>query len=110
MDLKPANILIEKEANGKTYLHLSNFWLAKNTKSDYTRDTSGLGDTKRNVEYFAPEILDPPKDKNPDISKVDVWSIGVIAYKICTQRLPFNREESMLTVSSIFNKPYVPIS
>ena len=59
---------------------------------------------------MAPEILDPPKDKKPDISKQDVWSIGVIAYKLCTQRFPFNRDESMLTVSAMFNKPYVPIS
>ena len=59
---------------------------------------------------MAPEILEPPKDKKLDISKQDVWSIGVIAYKLCTQRLPFNRDETMLTVSAMFNKPYVPIS
>jgi serine/threonine protein kinase len=59
---------------------------------------------------MAPEILDPPKDKKPEISKQDVWSIGVIAYKLCTQRFPFNRDETMLTVSAMFNKPYVPIS
>jgi serine/threonine protein kinase len=59
---------------------------------------------------MAPEIIDPPKDKKPDISKQDVWSIGVIAYKLCTQRLPFNRENNMLPVSAIFNIPYAPIS
>ena len=83
-DLKPANILVKEESNGKIYLHLSDFGLAKNTKPDYTRDTTGLGDTKGTIEYLAPEILDPPKDKKPDISKQDVWSIGVIAYKLCT--------------------------
>jgi eukaryotic-like serine/threonine-protein kinase len=90
-DIKPANILFKKELNGKSYLHLSDFGFAKNTKPDYTRDTTGLGDAaKGTVEYMAPEILDPPNDKKPDISKQDVWSIGVIAYKLCTQRLPFN--------------------
>ena len=39
-DLKPANILVKKESNGKTYLHLSDFGLAKNTKPDYTRDST----------------------------------------------------------------------
>jgi aurora kinase len=109
-DLKPANILVKKESNGKIYLHLSDFGLAKNTKPDYTRDTTGLGDTKGTIEYMAPEILDPPKDKKPDISKQDIWSIGVIAYKLCTQRLPFNRDSIFLTVSAMFNIPYVPIS
>jgi serine/threonine protein kinase len=59
---------------------------------------------------MAPEILDPPKDKKPDISKQDVWSIGVIAYKMCTQRLPFNRDNNLLNLSTMFNIPYVPIS
>ena len=59
---------------------------------------------------MAPEILDPPEDKKPDISKQDVWSIGVIAYKLCTQRLPFNRDQTMLTVSAMFTKPYISIS
>ena len=59
---------------------------------------------------MAPEILDPPIDKKPDISKQDVWSIGVIAYKLCTQRLPFNRDETMLKLSAMFNIPYIPIS
>ena len=59
---------------------------------------------------MAPEILDSSKDKKSDISKQDVWSIGVIAYKLCTQRLPFNRENNMLPVSAMFNIPYVPIS
>jgi serine/threonine protein kinase len=59
---------------------------------------------------MAPEILDPVKEKKPDISKQDVWSIGVIAYKLCTQRLPFKRDENLLTWSAMFINPYVPIS
>jgi serine/threonine protein kinase len=84
--------------------------LAKNAKPDYTRDTLGLGENKGIVEYMAPEILEPPKDHKPDISKQDVWSIGVIAYKLCTHRLPFNRDNNLSTVSAMFNIPYVPIS
>ena len=68
-DLKPANILIKNELNGKTYLHLSDFGLAKITKPDFSRDTTGLGDLKGTFEFLAPEILDPPKYKKPDISK-----------------------------------------
>jgi serine/threonine protein kinase len=91
-------------------LHLSDFGLAKNTKPDYTRESTGLGDYRGTFEYMAPEILDPPKDKKPDISKQDVWSIGVIAYKLCTQRFPFNREENLLSLSAMFINPFVPIS
>jgi serine/threonine protein kinase len=61
-DLKPANILIKKESKGKIYLHLSDFGLAKNTRPDYTRNTTGLGDNKGTPEYMAPEILDTPEN------------------------------------------------
>jgi eukaryotic-like serine/threonine-protein kinase len=79
-DLKPANILIKKESNGKIYLHISDFGLAKNTKPDYIRDSTTKNHTKGTTEYMAPEIFELQTEKKPDISKQDVWSIGVIAY------------------------------
>jgi serine/threonine protein kinase len=87
-DLKPENFLIRSDSNGRIYLHLSDFGLAKNTKPDYARLTSSMGRIKGTVEYLAPEILNARFAK-PEISKQDVWSIGVIAYQLCTLRLPF---------------------
>ena len=54
-DLKPANFLVKREANGKTYLHLSDFGLSKNI-SDKDRMTSADGFKKGTDEYMAPEI------------------------------------------------------
>ena len=67
--LKPANILVKKESNGKIYLHLSDFGLAKNTRPDYTKESTTLNHVKGTIEYLAPEILEPSKEKKPDISK-----------------------------------------
>ncbi len=51
------------------------------------------------IDYLAPEILDCPakehpddNKQNPDIgytSKVDCWSIGVLAYELLVGRAPF---------------------
>ena len=68
-DLKPENFLVKTESNGKIYLHLNDFGFAKNTKPDYERVSSLLGDIKGSIEYLAPEILDSTKDKKPNISK-----------------------------------------
>ena len=87
-DLKPENFLIKTEQNGRIYLHLSDFGLTKNMKPDYTRLTSSIGAIKGTVEYLAPEILNARLAK-PNISKQDVWSVGVIAYQLCALRLPF---------------------
>ena len=61
------------------YLHLNDFGLAKKTNSDYARLTSSIGAIKDTVEYLAPEILNSKLAK-PNMSKQDVWSIGVIGY------------------------------
>jgi serine/threonine protein kinase len=107
MDLKPENLLIRTEKNGKIYLHLNDFGLAKDTKSDYARSTTEV--IKGTVEYLAPEILDSKLVK-PNISKQDVWSIGVIAYQLCTLRLPFKRERTGGTMMAILNNPHDPIT
>jgi serine/threonine protein kinase len=78
-DLKPANFLIKTDLNGKVHLYLNDFGLAKNINPDYTRLTSSAGVVNGTVEYLPPEIF-VSNIANPNISKQDVWSIGVIAY------------------------------
>ena len=107
-DLKPENFLLRTESNGRLYLHLSDFGQAKNTKPDYTRRTSKTGSLKGTVEYLAPEILNASLAK-PNISKQDVWSIGVIAYQLCTRSLPFEGAVTGATVAEIVSRPHKPI-
>jgi serine/threonine protein kinase len=60
-------------------LHLSDFGFAKNTNPDYSRFSSSRYQ-KGTIAYMAPEShLEEQKEK-PVINKLDVWSIGVIAY------------------------------
>jgi serine/threonine protein kinase len=56
-DLKPENFLIKRENNGKVYLHLSDFGVAKNTKPDSYRPITSVGIIKGTIAYLAPEIL-----------------------------------------------------
>jgi serine/threonine protein kinase len=90
-DLKPENFLIKTEENGKIYLHLNDFGLAKKTISDHARLNSSIGAIKGIVEYLAPESMDSKLAK-PNMTKQDVWSIGVIAYQLCCLQLPFKSE------------------
>ena len=63
---------------------------------------------KGTIEYLAPEILNAALAK-PNISKQDVWSFGVIAYQLCTLRLPFKCEQPATTMMAILNNPHDPI-
>ena len=91
-DIKPENFLIQIDENGKTYLHLSDFGVAKNI-SDKERLTSAISNVKGTNEYLAPEIHNAKLGK-PNMTKQDVWAIGVIAYELCTFHLPFKGETS----------------
>ena len=77
-DLKPGNFLVHRTPEGKIFLHLSDFGVAKNV-TDKERDPTTLGRTKGTLEYLAPEIL-ASENVGYLIKKQDVWAIGVITY------------------------------
>ena len=95
---------MKKEANGNIYLHLSDFGIAKNIK-DTERHSSSINSVKGTYEYLAPEV----HNKNPNITKQDVWAIGVIAYELCTFKLPFNGGTSAVLMNAIINDDLSPI-
>ena len=106
-DLKPANFLMKWEANGKTYLHLSDFGVAKKI-SDHERISSALSNVKGTLEYLSPEIHNAKYDK-PNMTKQDIWAIGVMAYELCTFHHPFNCESSSSLILSTINDDHTPI-
>ena len=85
-DLKPENVLIDKDG----YAKLTDFGLSKeNIKSN--SDAKTLCGTP---EYLAPEIV----DRKGHGFAVDWWSVGCIVYEMLTGQPPFmlnngNKEE-----------------
>ena len=57
---------------------------------------------------MAPEILNA-KSAKPKITKQDVWSIGVMAYELCTFRIPFKCATSGATIDAIIKDTQIPI-
>jgi serine/threonine protein kinase len=77
-DLKPANFLIQRDKNGRIYLHLNDFGTAKSTIIDENRIKTSVGFNPGTLFYMAPEIVN--STENSIVTKQDVWAIGVIAY------------------------------
>ncbi|KAI0322979.1 kinase-like domain-containing protein [Amylostereum chailletii] len=98
-DLKPDNILIDKDG----HLLLADFGLAKafkdssqtNILKKSDRDAAPAADAGDDVtktscgtpRYMAPEVL----QVQPHSYSADIWSVGVIAFMLICRRLPFEK-------------------
>ena len=80
-DLKPANILIDAEGTPL----LTDFGLAKSTQLDKSKTLSGV--MLGTVHYMAPEQVRGGSRHAGE--PADVFSLGVILYRLITGRLPF---------------------
>jgi serine/threonine protein kinase len=80
-DLKPQNVMIDKEGNSR----IMDFGIARSLKA---KGITGAGVMIGTPEYMSPEQVD---GKDPD-QRSDVYSLGVILYEMVTGRAPFDAE------------------
>jgi len=77
-DLKPQNIMIDKEGNAR----IMDFGIARSLRA---KGVTGSGMMIGTPEYMSPEQAEAKEVDN----RTDIYSMGVILYEMLTGRLPF---------------------
>ncbi len=93
-DLKPQNIMIDRDGNAK----IMDFGIAR---SLHTRGVTGTGVIIGTPEYMAPE-----QAEGHDIDhRVDIYSLGAIMFEMVTGRVPFEGETPLSIVLKHRSEP-----
>ncbi|MGE4352637.1 MAG: Stk1 family PASTA domain-containing Ser/Thr kinase [Oscillospiraceae bacterium] len=97
-DIKPHNIMVEKNGNVK----VADFGIARLQDSQNTLTQETLG----SVHYISPEQAE---GKYVD-SRSDLYSLGVILYEMLTGKLPFTGENAVAVAVMHINGMFTPPS
>jgi eukaryotic-like serine/threonine-protein kinase len=99
-DVKPANIMVQTDGNIK----IVDFGIARLGE---TRGHTQTGLVIGTLDYISPErLLGKPAD-----GRADVWSAGVILYRLLTGRLPFLFPEGdSAALHRVIREPHEPLS
>lgn len=93
-DLKPDNILLQRDTP-----RLADFGIARVFKTDsHSKNLSGT------FAYMAPEAFDGKRNE-----QTDVWSVGVILYRMLAGHLPYSQEDIASLVGAILSRDPPPL-
>ncbi|MEE8106534.1 MAG: protein kinase [Planctomycetota bacterium] len=100
-DVKPANILLTTDGKAK----LADFGLAR-LMGDGNLSTSSAALPMGTPEYMAPEIVMGGSARR----RSDIWSVGVLLYRMLAGRMPFEQSELLSLFQSIESATPAPLT
>lgn len=110
-DLKVENVLIKISGSTRRY-KLCDFGSTAPPRPAATSATEGRlieDDVQKNttLQYRSPEMIDVYR-KQPIDEKSDIWALGVLLYKLCYYKTPFEEQGQMAILNASFKFPGYP--
>jgi serine/threonine-protein kinase len=100
-DIKLANLFLTT-SHGEPLLKVLDFGVSKTVGADMTHTAAVLGSPK----YMSPEQMDDPRAVD---ARTDVWSLGVVLYRLVSGRLPFDGETLGRICMAVMREPPPPL-
>ncbi|KAL6713331.1 Ark- serine/threonine protein kinase [Lecanora helva] len=110
-DLKVENVLITASGSSRKY-KLCDFGSAAPPRPPATSAAEGRlieDDVQKHttLQYRSPEMIDVYR-KQPIDEKSDIWALGVLLYKLCYYKTPFEEQGQMAILNASFKYPGYP--
>ncbi len=104
-DLKPENVVLTQSSSGE-HARLLDFGIARLASPDPTARVTQLG-----FVLGTPEVLSPEQALGQELdSRSDLYSLGVVAYRMLTGKLPFPGPTAQAFVAQHVSSPPMPIT
>lgn len=104
-DLKPANLFLTTRADGSPCIKVLDFGISKLLEPGPGADMTKTLDVLGSIHYMAPEQLRSSRSVD---ARADIWSIGVILYRLLTGRLPFQGDTPVAYILSLREQFHPP--
>ena len=94
-DLKPQNIFVTRDHEGREVLKLVDFGIAKIIGGDGALEQM----TRAGMVFGTPQYMSPEQALGLEIdARADIYATGVLLYQIVTGRLPFNSDDPVALI------------
>jgi serine/threonine protein kinase/predicted ATPase len=100
-DVKPSNIMLDREAN----VFVTDFGLARIISGDWDHQATGItqvGTVMGSLDYMAPEQATGEHELGP---AVDIYALGVMLFQLLTKQLPYTAENPLFLMYKHANDP-----
>ena len=110
-DIKPANLFLAKRADGSPLVKVLDFGISKSTSIRFPRPLEEDPLTKTSMmmgsaHYMPPEQLKNARDAD---NRADIWSLGIVLYRMITGEHAFTAETHAELCVAIFWSATTPL-
>jgi serine/threonine-protein kinase len=101
-DIKPANLFLSRRADGRSFLKILDFGIAKRLSEQQRRELTDPARSLGSPWYMSPEQM---IDSSQVDLRTDIWALGVLLFELLTGEHPFDGRSIPEVCSNVLNAP-----